>query len=165
MRARHTPGPWRLVGGVKDVGGDDLYYGCIEPDDPAGPWRGVICRIQSADHLQGIPIGREEAEANGRWIVAAHVAVGGVSAEALEAGIITDMLRALIGLRHWVAQLEDDGALDDLKNAADDVLANISACYLCGRPVDVSETHCYDCVDTLLEIDLEEATGEEAPHG
>lgn len=34
-----------------------------------------------------------------------------------------DALEALRGLRLWVAQFEDDGALDELKNAADDAIA------------------------------------------
>lgn len=69
MNAKYTPGPWVLTGRVHPVGdaGDetDLYCGSVYPE----PWRGSVCSIQSADHIDGIS--REEAEANATLIAAA----------------------------------------------------------------------------------------------
>lgn len=42
--------------------------------------------------------------------------------------VASELLEALVGLRGWVAQIEDDGDLDDHKNAAD-------------RAIDIAERH------------------------
>lgn len=69
----YTKGPWAAKGMVKPVADGegekiDLFCGNVEPADRAG-WRGDICMIQSADHINGIS--REEAGANARLIAAA----------------------------------------------------------------------------------------------
>lgn len=89
----HTPGPWTIRGSVHPVGNDedgihDLYCAdVIPPHDER--WRGTVCGIQSADHIDGIS--KEEAEANARLIAAAP-----------------DLLQALLDALPFVEDAESD---------------------------------------------------------
>lgn len=63
----HTTQKWRIEnGGISDVRGHAIYRANIMPE---GDYRGDICRIQAAPHINGI--GNEEAAANARLIAAA----------------------------------------------------------------------------------------------
>lgn len=71
----HTPGPWALareIVEVKDKSGEVHKFFCADVIPPLNGayWRGAICTIQSADHLEK-GVGKKEAEANARLIAAA----------------------------------------------------------------------------------------------
>lgn len=69
---KHTPGPWRASGEDRVVSETLLYCGDVAPVIADGNgYRGDIATIQSANHLGGYAIGREEAAANARLIAAA----------------------------------------------------------------------------------------------
>lgn len=74
MSGAHTPGPWRVKGGVTSVrapgskdGAHKLYSGRIYPE--TGKYIGSICHVHSADHISGIS--REQSAANALLIAAA----------------------------------------------------------------------------------------------
>jgi hypothetical protein len=85
MTDQHTPGPWRIAGKGTIRQGDDIWIAKAN-------WR--------------------NAEANTSRIVAAVNATEGISTEALEAGVVGEMLAAL---RAWMTYNDaDDEAEDDI---------------------------------------------------
>lgn len=93
--AKHTPGPWVALPSWT------RFHG-TKPIFDNGLWH-----ILPADNVERLPIAsvdhgddhdaptREQAEHDARRIVAAVNAVEGVSTEALEAGVVKDLLEAL----------------------------------------------------------------------
>ena len=68
---KFTKGPWAADGEICTVSDAFLLWcGAVNPPEVDG-FRGSICRIQSAAHLDGDPISNAEAEANAYLIAAA----------------------------------------------------------------------------------------------
>ena len=99
----HTPTPWRL-----NAGNEIQIMGATQR---------TVARAECGG-MSGIKLA--EAEANARRIVASVNATAGISVEALEAGVIGELVEALEGLCSW-----DDELTQDKWDYAREVLAKI----------------------------------------
>ena len=71
MSTKHTPGPWLLE---HNLGTDDLDCGWSVLEREQNPYRGDVCRVTDAEHIDGITKG--ERDANARLIAAAPELLG-----------------------------------------------------------------------------------------
>lgn len=69
IESKHTAGPAIVSGCIRDVSGDQLWCGAVEPSVAIGGYRGSIAHIQSAAQIGGIS--NDEAEANANLIAEA----------------------------------------------------------------------------------------------
>ncbi|OUN01372.1 MAG: hypothetical protein BAA04_07075 [Firmicutes bacterium ZCTH02-B6] len=100
QQAQHTPGPWKLdvlldegIGFRIRMGSSVPYRGIYEPQHMI-EWDPGVRPVDDgeepdAEHLQYL-----EAEANMERIVAAVNAVEGIPTEALEAGVVRELIEA-----------------------------------------------------------------------
>ncbi len=66
----HTPGPWKAhnqdVTVERELGDDGVRFWDVVGE---GPWRGAVCTVHSAVHIDGISL--DERDANARLIATA----------------------------------------------------------------------------------------------
>ena len=83
----HTPGPWRVFGKMTGKVISENAPGIVE-----------ICETGDFRDAELVPFNAERWNADAYRIAAAVNACEGISTEALEAGVVKDMLEALQGL-------------------------------------------------------------------
>ena len=94
---KHTPGPWTVTSEISDA---VAYSPRVADIRENGPYRGGICRLQSAEHIGGIT--GDEVLANAALIAAAP-----------------ELLEAL----KWLRTCEERGDLEEAIAAADAAIA------------------------------------------
>jgi hypothetical protein len=97
---KHTPGPW-------EHGNNGLIYGQYAEDDVEAPF---VCDVIEDSAMQALGILSPVEEANARRICAAINACEGISTEALEQGIVAELLEKIQAVaelrRKWRSQDE-----------------------------------------------------------
>lgn len=101
---KFTNGPWTADGEICTVSEAFLLWcGAVNPPEVDG-FRGSICRIQSAAHLDGDPISNAEAEANA-YLIAAAPALYEALSECLQLHYpFTGKYDEKQSLDHWLSE-------------------------------------------------------------
>ena len=126
MTEAHTPGPWRVEDGYA------LIWGECDPDDSTSIGMGYpvaeCCR--SVPRWQRTRLNHLDPDANARRIVAAVNACEGISTDALEAGVVAELVAALRGVDRMVGEATKapataDRWLDRIEGTAREALAKL----------------------------------------